>query len=145
MKWLAIVHIIIAVNIFMFWAEFYSGLIFPVDIMKEKIIHFDGYYAWETSFTIPDFILAIVIIVGAVKLLKNNRDKLAHVLLIAASGGLIFLGTLDFVYDVRNGMFSLGHMYSYILLSIGVFLPPFGLISIYLLHKNLSSICPSKG
>jgi len=139
-KLLAIFHIITAINIFMFWAEFYTGLIFPVEIMKEKIAHFEGYYAWETSFTIPDFILATFMIIGAVKLLRNNADKLAHVILIAASGGLMFLGTLDFVYDLRNGMFSLGHMYSYILLSVGAFLPPFGLISIYFLYKSLKEM-----
>jgi len=134
-KILAIFHIIVAINIFMFWAEFYSGLIFPVEIMREKIAHFEGYYAWETSFTIPDFILAIVMIIGAIKLLKDNTDKLANTLLIAASGGLIFLGVLDFVYDFSNGMFALGHIYSYILLSVGLFLPPFGLVSIYVLYK----------
>jgi hypothetical protein len=139
-KWLAIFHIITAVNIVMFWIEFYTGLIFPIDVMKEKITHFEGYYAWETSFTIPDLILVTVIIIGAVKILKNNSDKLAHILLIAASGGLIFLGTLDFVYDFRNGMFALGHIYSYILLSVGVFLPPFGMISIYILYKNLKEL-----
>jgi hypothetical protein len=135
---LAGVYIIGALGIFMFWIEFYSGISFPKELMQEKIAHFEGYYAWECAFTVPDCILACCMIVGAVRLLRNQRDALALTLLKAASGACLFLGTLDFVYSISNGMFSLGHYYSYSLILNVVFLIPFALISLVILHKKTS-------
>ena len=136
LKWLGIVHILVAVNIILFWIEFYSGIIFPMDVMSEKITNFDGYYAWETAFTIPDGILALVMIIGGARLVRDTGDRLGKTLLTAASGACIFLGVLDFTYDLGNGMFTLGHIFSWMLLTIGIFLPLFGIASIYVLHKT---------
>jgi len=138
MKALAIVYIIGALGIFMFWIEFYSGLSFPMELMQEKIAHFEGYYAWETAFTVPDCILACSMIFGAVRLFRNQHDVLAITVLKAASGACLFLGVLDFVYSINNGMFLLDHYYSYSLILNVVFLIPFGLISLVLLHKKTS-------
>lgn len=138
-KILALLHILTAMNMFLFWAGFYSGLIFPKDVLQDKIANFDGYYAWETAFTVPDFLVAVVMMIGAVRILKNGRDMLGSVLLLAASGALIFLGVLDFNYGLTNGMFTLGHMFSFVILAIGAYLPLFGAVSIYLLYKNLTA------
>ncbi len=139
MKALAIVTIIGALGIFLFWFEFYSGLSFPMELMKEKIPHFEGYYAWETAFTIPDCILGCCMIFGAIRLFRNEQDALAITVLKATSGGCLFLGTLDFVYSISNGMFFLDHYYSFSLILNVVFLIPFGLISLTLLHRKSSA------
>ncbi len=136
MQGLAGVYIIGALGIFLFWFEFYSELSFPKDVMREKIAHFEGYYAWECAFTVPDCILACCMIFGAIRLFRNQQDALAITILKAASGACLFLGTLDFVYSISNGMFSLGHYYSYSLMLNVAFLIPFALISLVILHKK---------
>ena len=136
MKALAIVYVVGGLGIFMFWIEFYTGISFPMEVMKEKIANFEGYYAWETAFTVPDSILACGMIFGAVRLFRNPQDALAITLLKAASGACLFLGTLDFVYSIANGMFFLNHYYSYALMLNVIFLIPFGLISLILLHRK---------
>jgi hypothetical protein len=136
MKALAIVTIIGALGIFLFWIEFYSGISFPMELMKEKIANFEGYYAWETAFTVPDSILACCMIFGAIRLFRNQQDALAITLLKAASGACLFLGVLDFVYSISNGMFFLDHYYSFSLILNVVFLIPFGLISLIILHRK---------
>ena len=136
MKALAIVYIIGALGIFLFWIEFYAGISFPMEVMKEKVAHFEGYVAWEKAFTLPDCILACCMIFGAIRLFRNAQDPLAMTVLKAASGACLFLGTLDFVYSLSNGMFSLGHYYSYSLMLNVAFLIPFGLISLAMLHRG---------
>jgi hypothetical protein len=136
MKALAIVTLIGALGIFLFWIEFYTGISFPIELMKEKIPHFEGYYAWETAFTVPDCILGCSMIFGAIRLFRNPQDALAVTLLKATSGACLFLGVLDFTYSIRNGMFLLNHYYSFSLILNVVFLIPFGLISLLLLHRN---------
>ena len=54
----------------------------------------------------------------------------------ATSGACLFLGTLDLNYAVANGMFFLGHYFSYALVLNVSFLIPFGLISLVILHKK---------
>lgn len=126
-KGIAFLHIITAAGIALFWVGFYSGLIFPVDLLAPKINNFVGYYAWETSFTIPDSILALAMLIGGIMILKNTDNRKGRLLLVAASGGCIFLGVLDFVYDSSNGMYNLGHIFSYILMEVGIFLPLLGI------------------
>lgn len=135
-KALAVVHILGASGIFIFWIEFYTGTSFPIEFMREKIPHFEGYYAWETAFTVPDAILAGCMILGAVRLLRDQYDRVAITILKAASGACLFLGTLDFVYAFSNDMFFLGHFFSYSLALNVAFLIPFGLISLMILHKT---------
>lgn len=138
-KGIAFLHIITAAGIALFWVGFYSGLIFPVDLLAPKINNFAGYYAWETSFTIPDSILALAMLIGGIMILKNTDNRKGRLLLIAASGGCIFLGVLDFVYDFSNGMYNLGHIFSYILMEVGIFLPLLGIGTIAFFLKTDSN------
>lgn len=137
-KLIALTHIITATGIYLFWIGFYTRIIFPFEIMSEKITNFAGYYAWETSFTIPDSILALTMIAGGIKLLLDTGSRAGRLLLVAASGGCAFLGILDFTYDFSNGMYSLGHLFSYILLEVGVFLPLLSIftISYFMMTKD---------
>ena len=135
-KILAIAHILTALGVIVFWIGFFTEIIFPVEYMKTKIPNFAGYYAWESSFVVPDSLMALAMIIGGVLLLKNQESQRARQILTAASGALIFLGVLDFTFDFRNGMYGLGHFFSYILLEIGLFLPVFGIVSVWMLGKE---------
>ena len=128
-------HVSTACGIVLFWVGFYSGVSFPKEELAPRIQHFEGYYAWETSFTVPDGLLALVLLVGGVMLLRAPRSELARTLLMAGSGALIFLGVLDFVYDYSQGMYALGHWFSWTLLFVALTLPPLGLATVVLLHR----------
>lgn len=52
-------NLMVAVSLVIFWIAFYAELIFPIDVLSARTLHFEGYYAWETSFTVPDLVLAI--------------------------------------------------------------------------------------
>lgn len=136
---IAILHIATAVGIVLFWIGFYTGLIFPMEAMAAKIHNFAGYYAWETSFTIPDSILAVTMLAGGLMILKDTENWRARLLLVAAAGGCTFLGVLDFVYDFSNGMYNLDHIYSYILMDVGIFLPLMGIGTISYFMKTCDS------
>lgn len=136
LKVVAALHIFTAVQTIIFWVGFYTEMIFPKEMLAPMIKNFDGYYAWETAFTVPDMIMAAVMIIGGLKLWRNTTDAWAVTLLMAASGAAIFLGLLDFMYDAFNGMYFLGHIFSMHLLLIGVYMPIFGVLSIIILHRN---------
>jgi hypothetical protein len=135
-KLVAALHVMVGLELYLFWLAFYGGFIFPADELRPRIANFEGYYAWETSFTVPDLVMGAFMVFAGIRLFRNPADRAARTILVAASGGCAFLGTLDFVYDFANGMYALDHVFSYILLSVGVLLPPFGILSIYFLHRT---------
>ena len=143
-RFLALFHIVTAAEIIAFWVFFYSGVLFPEEVLAPRIAQFEGYYAWETAFTIPDSLMALAMVIGGVRLYRDDADSLGRTLLLAASGGCIFLGVLDANYGLANGMYALGHLYSWVLASIGVYMPIFGLVSIYLLHTSTPAGLSSK-
>ena len=117
-KALAVAHLVGAAGIAVFWAGFYTGLTFPRESLEKKIPYFEAYMAFEKSFTVPDLTTATVMTIGAVGILSAPATRRGETLLIAASGGLVFLGMLDVGYDLRNGMYSLGESFSIGLLSV---------------------------
>lgn len=135
LRWLAVAHVALAGVIALFWLAFYAEIIFQPDVLAPLIANFDGYYAWERAFTIPDLLLALSMAVGGLRLLRDDADQPAITLLLAASGACIFLGVLDFVYDSAHGMYNLGHVFSLALLAIALVMPPFGVLSILVLHR----------
>lgn len=135
-KVIALAHVATAVGIGLFWVGFHTELIFPTEVMSTRIPNFAGYLAWEKSFTIPDAVTACVMLWGGACLLRNSESRLGVTLLTAASGGLIFLGLLDFVYDVSNGMYALGHLFSWLLLAVAVCFIPLGIVTIWVLHNH---------
>lgn len=134
LKWLALSHVGMGTVILLFWAAFHSEIIFPRALLAPRIANFEGYYGWESAFTLPDSVLALVMIGGGLRLLRRPRDPVGATLLLAASGACIFLGLLDFAYDASHGMYNLGHLFSLSLLSIAVVMPPFGFYSICRLY-----------
>lgn len=136
-KAIALAYIFVAIGIVLFWIGFFSELIFPVDTLKPLIKNFEGYYAWETSFAIPDLIMAFFLLIGSYKILKSPKGIIGKLILAPAVGASVFLGVLDFVYAIRNGMYQLDHIFSYVLMSIGIGLPILGIISLHLLIQSI--------
>lgn len=138
--WILLLNIATALNTMGFWIGFFTEATFPIDELAPLINNFEGYYAWERCFVVPDVILAFATIYAAAKLLKNQAHTLARQLLAACAGAWIFLGVLDFTYGITNGMYTLGHPFSYTLLSIGIGLPIMGVVTSWALAKTGSSL-----
>jgi hypothetical protein len=62
------------------------------------------YYAYEHAFPLPDAVLAIGLIAGGV---MTFRNQLKYDWLLPSAGGLIFLGLVDFAFNVQNGMYTI--------------------------------------
>ncbi len=135
LKAVAILNILVAINTLLFWVGFFTEVTFPVDELRPLIANFDGYYAWERCFVVPDTLLALTAIVAAIRIMQSSTDRLGLILLAASGGAWIFLGVLDFTYGVSNGMYTLGHSLSYTLLSIGVGLPIVGAITLWAVYR----------
>lgn len=135
-RWIALANAATAASVLLFWVGFHTEVIFPVELMSTRIENFAGYYAWETSFVVPDVIMAVATLLAAARLVGDPRDRLGTLVLAACAGSMMFLGVLDFTYDVSNGMYSLGHFFSWILLSIGVGLPILGVVTIWGLSRH---------
>ncbi len=62
------------------------------------------YLAFEHSFPLPDLILAAALLPGGVLFLKGAR--MGALLLLVCSGSLLFLGVLDFSFNIQNGVYQ---------------------------------------
>jgi len=140
--WVLILNIATAFDTLGFWVGFFTETTFPIDELRPLIHNFDGYYAWERCFVVPDTVLALTTIFASAKLLKNQSYILGLLLLAATSGAWIFLGLLDFTYGITNGMYTLGHPFSYVLLSIGIGLPIVGSATLWTLAKVVRENAP---
>lgn len=133
---IALINLAVAIDFWFFWWDFYHGKLFDSQALANVHPHFEGYMAWETSFTVPDMILSCVLLISALLLLKNHRSHIGRDCLLLASGALMFLGILDFNYSIHNGMYFLGMDYSLTLLSIGIGLPILSIANIIILFNK---------
>jgi hypothetical protein len=93
-----IFQIITALGIVLFWIGFFTVGLAPETPPP-------CYFTFEHSFPLPDILLAFTIFTAAVLLLTGHR--LGRTLSIASSGALIFLGLLDFSFNIQNGMYTM--------------------------------------
>jgi hypothetical protein len=93
---IATLEIVTAVGFILFWLAF-----FTVGLAPEKPPA--SYFAYEHSFPLPDIILSIAILASGILLLKNNES--GRTLSLVCSGGLMFLGILDFSFNIQNGIY----------------------------------------
>jgi hypothetical protein len=73
--------------------------------VENKKVKSKEYFAYERSFPIPDLVwLAPGLIASAVGVLFDQFY--GYILLIAVSGGLIFLGLVDFSFNIQNKQYT---------------------------------------
>lgn len=133
--WVLIINIFISLDTVNFWIGFFYGYGFPIEELKPLINNFEGYYAWERSFVVPDTIVTIATLYTVIRLFKNQGNINAILTLGITTGAWLFLGVLDFTYGITNGMYTLGHEYSNTLLGIGVGLPIMGSFTLWSLFR----------
>ena len=96
-KAIPVLEIATAAALILFWIGF-----FTVGMAPESPP--ECYFAYEHAFPLPDILLAIALLASAVLLLKDNQ--LGRTLALVAAGALIFLGLLDFSFNLQNGVYS---------------------------------------
>lgn len=109
------------IGLLLFWAAFFTVGLAPANPPP-------GYFQFEHSFTVPDIILAIGLIIAGWWWLGTDPAlrKAAHVLSLVCAGALIFLGLLDISFNVQNGMYTSGWVDAVLALAINAWCIGFG-------------------
>ena len=96
LKTIAALELLTGVGLILFWIGFFTIGLAPENPPQ-------CYFAYECSFPLPDIILSIAILASGVLLLKKKESGRNFSLVCA--GGLIFLGLLDFSFNIQNGIY----------------------------------------
>jgi hypothetical protein len=95
---IAVLEIITGIGILLFWLGFFTVGLAPA-------VPPPGYLSFEYSFPLSDSILAATLIIAGILNLKGKPA--GRVLSLVSAGALIFLGLLDFSFNIQNGMYTL--------------------------------------
>jgi len=95
-KLIAALEIATAGGLSLFWLAFFTVGLAPINAPS-------CYFAYEHSFPLPDGCLAILLLVAGILLMLNKPwgGKLS----LIAAGSLVFLGLLDFSFNIQNGIY----------------------------------------
>jgi len=98
---LAALQIATGAGIILFWALFFTVGLAPQDPPP-------GYFAFEHAFPLPDLLLALALIRAAVLLRGGDAaaQRRGRTLSLLCAGALVFLGVLDFSFNIQNGMYT---------------------------------------
>jgi len=94
---MAILELCTGFGLILFWIGFFTMGFAPANPPQ-------CYFAFEHSFPLPDIILALALITSAALLLKGN--PISRRLSLVCAGGLMFLGVLDFSFNIQNGIYT---------------------------------------
>jgi hypothetical protein len=96
LKTMAVLELLTGIGFILFWTGFFTIGLSPENPPQ-------CYFAYEHSFPLPDIILSIAILASGILLLKNKES--GRTLSLVCSGGLMFLGILDFSFNIQNGIY----------------------------------------
>ena len=96
LKTIAILELLTGIGIILFWIGFFTIGLAPENPPQ-------CYYAYEHSFPLPDGLLAILLLAAGIMLMLNNPR--GGRLSLVAAGALVFLGLLDFSFNIQNGIY----------------------------------------
>jgi hypothetical protein len=96
LKAIAVLELLTGIGIILFWIGFFTIGLAPENPPL-------CYFAYEHSFPLPDALLAIVLLAAGVQLMLNK--SWGSRLSLAASGALVFLGLVDFSFNILNGIY----------------------------------------
>ena len=96
LKAIAVLELLTGIGIILFWIGFFTIGLAPENPPP-------CYFAYEHSFPLPDIILSIAMLVSGVLLLKKRES--GRILSFVCAGGLMFLGLLDFSFNIQNGIY----------------------------------------
>ena len=93
---ISVLEIVTAVGFSLFWLAFFTVGLAPVPTPP-------CYFVYEHCFPLPDGFLAILLLVAGILLMQNKPwgGKLS----LVAAGAMIFLGLVDFSFNIQNGTY----------------------------------------
>lgn len=117
--WIPALAIITGIGLLLFWIGFFTIGLAPASPPP-------GYFEYEHSFPLPDIILAIALIVAGVLMFRGKFP--GRRIALVCSGALIFLGILDFSFNIQNGIYTLSTAELLLNGSINLWCVVFGII-----------------
>ena len=126
LKTIAVLEMLTGIGIILFWIGFFTIGLAPENPPP-------CYFAYEHSFPLPDIILSIAILASGILLLKNKES--GRTVSLVCSGGLMFLGLLDFSFNIQNGVYMVSTMDLILNAFINIWCVAFGL-TLYLKMKS---------
>ena len=130
--WLSVVQIIVAMGILIFWGYFFA-------VEHSNPLNTDIFLAYERSFPLPDILwIAALLLLSAFWLKKGNRKGIVST--IAAGGALVFLGLVDFSFNLQQGMYTKGLFNAMFNVFVNLSTLGFGLTSVIAGGKLLDSM-----
>lgn len=127
---IAILELLTGVGLILFWIGFFTIGLAPKNPPK-------GYMEYEHSFPLPDGLLSVLMIVAGILLLLNN--PLGATLSLIAAGALVFLGVLDFSFNIQNGVYKISTSDLVLNVFINVWCIAFGIVIAVLIGGKLIS------
>jgi hypothetical protein len=124
---IASLQIVTAVGLFLFWIAF-----FTVGMAPDKPPA--CYFAYEHAFPLPDGLLAVLLLVTGIMLMKNSPA--ASKLSLVGAGALMFLGVLDFGFNIQNGIYAASTLDLIINAFINLWCVGFGLVTAVVLIRK---------
>ena len=97
-RYISYLQILTGVGIVLFWVIFFTIGLAPENAPS-------SYEDFEHSFPLPDAFLSLGLISGGVLTLRGNA--VGRTISLASGGALIFLGLVDFSYNIQQGMYLL--------------------------------------
>lgn len=95
---MGILMVVTGIGIILFWTAFFTVGLAPENAPP-------CYLAFEHSFPLPDGVLSLALLYAGFALIKGTTRGATAALV--AAGGLVFLGLIDFSFNIQNGMYAL--------------------------------------
>jgi hypothetical protein len=127
LKTIAVLELLTGIGIILFWIGFFTIGLAPENPPQ-------CYFAYEHSFPLPDIILSIAMLASGILLLKNKES--GRNLSFVCSGGLMFLGLLDFSFNIQNGIYMTSTLDLILNAFINVWCVGFGVIISVLISRK---------
>jgi hypothetical protein len=127
LKTIAVLELLTGIGIILFWIGFFTIGLAPENPPQ-------CYFAYEHSFPLPDIILSIAMLASGILLLKNKES--GRTLSFVCSGGLMFLGLLDFSFNIQNGIYMTSTLDLILNAFINVWCVGFGVIISVLISRK---------
>jgi len=125
LKTIAVLELLTGMGLILFWIGFFTIGLAPENPPP-------CYFAYEHSFPLPDIILSIAMLASGILLLKNKTS--GRKLSLVCAGGLMFLGILDFSFNIQNGLYMISTLDLILNAFINIWCVAFGL-ALYLKMK----------
>jgi hypothetical protein len=127
----AALMLLTAAGTILYWVVFFADL--NAQRSGAFALRSDAWLAWELSFPLPDAWVAATAVLGAVGLWRARPSGL--LLGLVSGGALVFLGLIDLLFFLENGLYLPMNTEAAVELFIHLWVTGFGLFAIAVIWK----------